>query len=133
MLWFGRGLFGDGFLRRRRKSGRSGRELCNWQPRSAELHPVLRRGQDAPNVCRTFQLHADLLELARTLRSVYRPDSGAHGRRLWFDIQAHHLECHPGSHAIIVARRIATAMQIQAGGDGPFHEGLTQAILAEDN
>jgi hypothetical protein len=74
-----------------------------------------------------------LLEFTRTLRIVDGADAGAHGGRLGLDIQTDNLQGDPGTNAVIVARGIAASMQIDAGGDGAFHERLAEAVLPEDD
>jgi len=74
-----------------------------------------------------------MLEFAGALRIVDRAHSGANRRRLGLDVQTHDLKSDPGADAVIVARRIAASVQIDAGGDGSLDERFTQAILAEDN
>src|SRR5207245_6253529 len=54
-------------------------------------------------------------------------------RRLGLYVQAHDLQRDPGSDDIVVAGRIAAAVQIHAGGNGSLDKRLAHATFAEDD
>jgi hypothetical protein len=80
-----------------------------------------------------LEFDADLLQVAVVWRPMNRTHLSPNRRRLGRYVQAHDLQRDPGSEDIVVAGRIAAAVQIHAGRNGSLDERLAQATLAEDD
>ena len=120
-------------LRRHQRGSNCSSELRHRGAHFSSRKPILRRYRDAPDISRGFQFHAHLLQFARTVRHVDGLHLRAHGRRPRFDVQSHHLQCHPRSHSIVVPGGIAASVEVEAGGDSSLDERLAHAVLAKDN
>jgi hypothetical protein len=64
---------------------------------------------------------------------VDRTDLGTHHRGGVFSISFKHLQANPGANGIVVAGRVAAAVEVQADCGSAFLEGQTELGLADDN
>src|SRR5438105_8544819 len=80
-----------------------------------------------------LEFDADLLQFAAVWRRMNRAYLSPNRRRLGLYVQAHDLQRDPGSDDIVVAGRIAAAVQIHAGGNGSLDKRLAHATFAEDD
>src|SRR5207253_9409189 len=80
-----------------------------------------------------LEFDADLLQFAAVWRRMNRAYLSPNRRRLGLYVQAHDLQRDSGSDDIVVAGRIAAAVQIYAGGNGSLDKRLGPATFPEED